>query len=186
MSVIRSFSFWRDLQDVNPLRWLTIKGTFWLLKPQETRSLFVLGYSGEEGQGRELVKEAMSPKAHARVDEKHFYIVGPTFSFKYRRRVKEAVFMFESRSSSKKIADFFIYKRSLVITEAVCCDIFGSFSNGGKAKLPRRVVCKLVLTELYYACAPAEIVPLNKAMRERGHDIRCKDICLESLQMKSN
>ena len=60
-----------------------------------------------------------------------------------------------------KLAEFVIYKRSLVITEVVCCDSFESFSFGGKAKIPRRVVCKLVSTRLYGACAPADKVPLK-------------------------
>ena len=37
--------------------------------------------------------------------------------FKYRPRVQEAVFIFESRSSSESELNFFIYKRSLVITD---------------------------------------------------------------------
>ena len=49
------------------------------------------------------------------------------------------------------------YKRSLVITETDSCDISESFCNGGKAKIPRRVVCK-VSTGLYCACASADIV----------------------------
>ena len=32
-----------------------------------------------------------------------------------------------------KFIELFIYKRSLAITEAVCCDIFESFCNDGKS-----------------------------------------------------
>ena len=51
------------------------------------------------------------------------------------------------------LAERFIYKRSLVITEADCCNVFERFSNGGKAKIPQRVVRKFVSTGLYCACA---------------------------------
>ena len=100
----------------------------------------------------------MLPQAYACVDEKHFEIVDPTFS----NTVGEFRKLFSSVWIAfifGKLADF-IYKRSLVITEAVCCDIFESFCNGGKAKIPRRVVYKLVSPGLYYACTPADIVPL--------------------------
>ena len=44
------------------------------------------------------------------------------------------VHLFESCFIFGKLAESFIYKRSLVITEAVCCHIFESFGDGGKAK----------------------------------------------------
>ena len=73
----------------------------------------------------------MSPQTHVQVDEKHFDIVGPTCS--------NTVGEFRKRFSSVwialilgKLAERFIYKRSLVITEAVCCDIFEPTRNGGK------------------------------------------------------
>ena len=80
------------------------------------------------------VKGIMSPQAHARVDEKHFEIVGPTFPNNVGE-FKKLFFICLNRVHEI----FFYYKRSLVITEAVCCDIFESFC-GGKAKTPRRVV----------------------------------------------
>ena len=78
----------------------------------------------------------MSPQAHACFDEKHFEIVGPTGFFKYRQRVQAAVFICLNPVHLKKFPESFIYKRSLVIREAVCCDIFENFCNGGKAKIP--------------------------------------------------
>ena len=103
----------------------------------------------------------MSPKAHARVDDNHFEIVGPTFANtvgEFRKLLSSVriAFTFET------LAEVFTYKLSLVITEAVCCDIFESFRNGGKAKITRRVVCKLVSTRLYCAYAPADVVPLSR------------------------
>ena len=65
-----------------------------------------------------------------------------------------------NHAHDRKISGFFIYKY-LVITEAVCCDIFESFCNGGKAKIMRRVVCKLVSAGLYCTCASSDIVPLR-------------------------
>lgn len=38
--------------------------------------------------------------------------------------------------------------------------------NGGKTKMPRRVICKLVSTGLYCACPPADIVPLMGLITE--------------------
>ena len=60
-----------------------------------------------------------------------------------------------------KLGDVFTYKRSLVITEAVCCDIFSeSFCNGGNCKIPRRVTYTNLSQDSYYcACAPADIFP---------------------------
>ena len=71
----------------------------------------------------------MSPQAHAHVDEKHFEIVGPTFS----NTVGEFRKLFSSGGIAftfGKLAESFICKRSLVVTETVCCDIFESFYNG--------------------------------------------------------
>ena len=48
--------------------------------------------------------------------------------FKYRRRVQEAVFVCWNRVHLRKVAQFCIYKRSLVITEVVCCDILKAFA----------------------------------------------------------
>ena len=59
------------------------------------------------------IKGTISPQAHARVDEKHFEIVGPTFS----NTVGES----EAVSIFGMLTELFVYKRSLVITEAVCC-----------------------------------------------------------------
>ena len=75
----------------------------------------------------------MLPQEHAHIVEKQFEIVGPTFSNTIRelRRLFLSVwiaFIF------RKLAEFFIYKRSLVITEAVCCDIFESFAMVEKQK----------------------------------------------------
>ena len=83
-------------------------------------------------------KETVKPQAHERVDEKYFEIVGPTFT--------------------NTVGEF----RKLFLSEAVCCNIFEIFFNGRKAKIPRRVACKLVSTGLYYACAPADIVPFKE------------------------
>ena len=100
----------------------------------------------------------MSPQAHARVDEKHFDIVGPAFSNTVGE--SEAVFIFRKLSVFLFVC-LFVYKCSVPITEAVCCHIFKSFCNGGIAKVLRQVVCKLVSTKLYCACASADIVPLS-------------------------
>ena len=100
-----------------------------------------------------LIKGTMSPQAHARVDEQHFEIVGPTESSGSCFHLFEIAFLFG------KLAEFFIYKRSLVTTEAARCNIFESFCNGGKAKILRQVICKLVSIGLYSAFAPADIVP---------------------------
>ena len=86
------------------------------------------------------IKGTMSPQAHARNDAKHFEIVGQTFS----NTVVESKALF----IDGKLTEYFVYKSSLVITEAVCCHIFERFSNGGKAKIFRRVVCKFVSTKL--------------------------------------
>ena len=86
------------------------------------------------------IKGTMSPQAHACDDAKHFEIVSQTFSNTVGE--SEAVFIYG------KLIEYFVYKSSLVITEAVCCHIFESFSNGGKAKILRRVVCKFVSTKL--------------------------------------
>ena len=69
----------------------------------------------------------MSRQAHARVDEKHCEIVGLTFSNTVAKSVWIAFIFGKSTERS-------IYKRSLVITEAVCCGIFESFCNNGKQK----------------------------------------------------
>ena len=63
-----------------------------------------------------VIKGTMSSQTHVRVDEKHFEIVGTTFSNTVG--VQEAVLISLNRV------------RSLVITDAVCCDIFESFCNG--------------------------------------------------------
>ena len=73
--------------------------------------------------------------------------------------------LFESRSSSKCLLSFIIYKRSLVITKAVML-FFESFRNGGKAKFSRRVVCKVISAGLYCACAPADMIPLTQRQNE--------------------
>ena len=84
----------------------------------------------------------MSPQAHARVDEKHFQIVGQLFQIPSES--SESCFhLFESRTSSERWPNFFIYKRSLVISKVVCCNIFESFCTGKKAKIPQRFVCKV-------------------------------------------
>ena len=96
-----------------------------------------------------------------RVVEKHFEVVCPTF-FKIRSESQEAALISLNRVHRRKVnLIFFLCKRSLVMTEDVCCNIFESFCNGRKEKNPRRVVSKLVLTELYCACAPGDIVSLN-------------------------
>ena len=84
-----------------------------------------------------------------------------------RSTLKSLAQLFEIRSESSgiafifgKLAEFCIYKCSLVIIEAVCFDTFESLCNGGKAKIPRRVVCKLVSNGLC-ACAPADVVPFK-------------------------
>ena len=42
--------------------------------------------------------------------------------------------LFEIAFIFGKLAEFFIYKRSLVITETVCCDIFESFAMAERRK----------------------------------------------------
>ena len=94
---------------------------------------------------------------HALIRTKHFEIAGPTFSNtvgEFRKLISSVSIAF----ILGKLPEFSIYKRSLVITEAVCCDIFESFWNCGKANIPRQVVCKLVSNGLYCACATADIV----------------------------
>ena len=120
----------------------------------------------------------MSTQAHGRADEKYFEMVGPTFSIPSQSS-RSCFHLFELRSSSEKLAEFFFFfflitkvnpcKSSLIITEAVCCDIFESFWKGGKTKLLQRVVCKLVSIGLYCAYAPADIVPLSGGM---AHNVR--------------
>lgn len=69
----------------------------------------------------------------AGIDEKHFEIVGTTFS----NTIGEFKKLFSSVSITfifRKLAECFIYIR-YVITEAVGCNIFESFSNGRKAKI---------------------------------------------------
>ena len=76
----------------------------------------------------------MSPVAHARVDEKHFEIVGATFSDtvgEFRKMLTSVCIAF---IFGKLAGLFFIYKRSLVITEAVCCDILKAFALAEKQK----------------------------------------------------
>ena len=68
---------------------------------------------------------------HARVDEKYFEIVGPTFSNTIGE-FRKLFSSFESRSSLESYLDFFVYKSSLVITEAVYCDISEIFCSGRK------------------------------------------------------
>ena len=59
----------------------------------------------------------MSPQAHACVDEKHFEVVGSTFS-----------------NTARNLAKCFIHKRSLVLRGAACCNSFEGFNKGGKQK----------------------------------------------------
>ena len=76
----------------------------------------------------------MSPQAHAHVDEKHFE------NFQILLESSGSCFhLLQSRSPSESWLNFFIYKRSLVIAEAVCCDIIENFYNG--TKIPRPVFC---------------------------------------------
>ena len=77
-------------------------------------------------------KGTMSPQAHARDDKKHFKIVGATFS-------ESSGSCFFNCLNSVNLRNFlFTNVQDLVIT-----DIFESLCNVGKAKIPRRVVCKL-------------------------------------------
>ena len=70
-----------------------------------------------------------------RVDEKHFEIVVPIFSIPSESSGC-CFHLFQLRLSNiGKLAEFIMYKCSLVITEVVCCNIFLSFCNGGKTKL---------------------------------------------------
>ena len=99
----------------------------------------------------------MSPQAHACVDERHFGIVGPIFSIPSESSGSCFYLINRVHLISESKLNFFMYKRSLVITEAFFCDIFQSFCTGGRAKLARQAVCN----RLYYACAPTDIVPLT-------------------------
>ena len=49
-------------------------------------------------------KGTTSPQAHAGVDEKHFIIVGPTFSNQCCQRVQEAVFICLNRVHLRKVS----------------------------------------------------------------------------------
>ena len=77
----------------------------------------------------------MSPQAHACVDEKLFGIVGPIFSIPSESSGSCFHLINRVHLISESELNFFMYKRSLVITEAFFCDIFQSFCNGGRAKL---------------------------------------------------
>ena len=92
----------------------------------------------------------MSSQVHARADEKHFEIIGPTFS----NTIAEFRKLFSSVGIAlifRKLADFFYLQKFLVpvITETFCCNIFESFCKGGKPKILQQVVCKLVSIGLY-------------------------------------
>ena len=102
--------------------------------------------------------------------KKHFEIVGPIFS----NTVGEFWKLFSSVWIAVifgKLAEFFYLQHSLVITEAFCCDIFESFCNGGKAKIPRRVVCKLVSVGLHGARVVVDIVPFRNTLGKFARNI---------------
>ena len=105
------------------------------------------------------MKGTMLPQASAHFDEKHFWNRWPNF-FKYRRSVQEAVFIFG------KLAEVFIYKPSLVITEAICCDSFESFCNAEKQKYRDATTCmKISLNRtLLRMCPSWRLVPITAAI----------------------
>ena len=59
-----------------------------------------------------------------------------------------------------KLAGCFYLQRSLSNYRSCLLRYFWKLLQWRKAKIPRRVVCKLVSTGLYCACASADIVPL--------------------------
>ena len=83
----------------------------------------------------------MSLQVHARVDEKYFEIVHGSTSFKYRRRVQEAVFICLNRVHHRKVVYF-----------------SESFSVVEKLKSHDELFVDLP-KPLYCACAPADLVP---------------------------
>ena len=77
----------------------------------------------------------MSPQTHARVDEKHFEIIGPTFSNtvgEFRKLLSSVwiAFIFW------KLAESFIYNRFLVIAEASFLRYFWKLLQWRKSKNP--------------------------------------------------
>ena len=70
-----------------------------------------------------------------------------------------------NRVHLRKVSWTFHYKRSLVITEAVCCDISESFLQRWKSKNPAMSCMQISLyCGLYCACATVDMVPLTKVV----------------------
>ena len=106
----------------------------------------------------------MSPQAHARVDEKHFEIVGPTFSNtvgEFRKLFLASVLI---ALTLRKVSCIFFLTNVLLISNYRSCfwRFFWKLLQWRQAKIPQRVVCKLVLTILSCACAPDDICPQGK------------------------
>jgi len=98
----------------------------------------------------EFFKGSLSPQVHAQVDEKHFEILGPTFSNIVR----------EFRRLLYRIG----CKCKRLLTDFEFFFIYSMESDSGcrkQASLCRNTSLRKRPTGLYYARAPADIVPLS-------------------------